>query len=77
MAKTIEVHFFKPSGKWYTTEDIEMECPEGLELISDAFEKALRNHFKDQPHRLTEMDAVCVDLCPPRMLRSGAWAESE
>ena len=53
-----EVLFFKPSGKWYTTEDVlfEKENYSGTD-IHDAFLIALKNTIKN---RFVGMMAICV-----------------
>lgn len=83
----VRVDFFKSSGKWYTTEAVKWtgEWKGGLviggQLILDAFAKSLRDHFKDQPDRLSEMDAVCLhpyhEYAHPIMFRRGEWRDEQ
>lgn len=72
----VRVDFFKESGKWYTTEAVAWTGPFEGDSI-DAFKQSLRDHFKDEPHRLSTMDAVCLEpyheLSFPIMLRQGSW----
>lgn len=61
----VQVEFFKPSGKWYTTEAVKWLTWKGDpsadgKLIHDAFKEALDTHFGDN-HRLRGMWAVCFD----------------
>lgn len=84
----VRVDFFKPSGKWYTTEAVKWtgDCwvndPHGEtakrgEPIHDAFIHSLRDHFKDCPNRLEGMDAVCLEPYHkhsfPLMCKAGGW----
>lgn len=80
-AAMVRVDFFKPSGKWYTTEAVKWtggwvakNC-----LIHDAFIKSLRDHFKKTPNRLSEMDAVCLhpyhEYEHPICIRNGGWTK--
>jgi hypothetical protein len=63
---SVRVDFFKPSGKWYTTEAVKWT---GMwrgedQLIHDAFKQSLRDHFLDDgkpTNRLNGMTAVCLD----------------
>ena len=71
------VDFFKPSGKWYTTEAVKFvgEWKAGPDnLIHDAFKRSLREHFRDNPDRLFDMVAVCLEpyheYSHPLMVRS-------
>lgn len=59
----VRVDFFKPSGKWYTTESVRWtgEWEGEKQLIHDAFAKSLRDHVKDNPNRLDGMTAVCLE----------------
>ena len=70
----VEVNFFKPSGKWYTTEAVKflhwekLKFAEGVGTygmtVHDAFEEALKNHLwseEDQRYRLDDMWAVCLE----------------
>ena len=73
----VRVSFFKKSGKWYTDEKIiwtgaYTNCP-----IHDSFKKSLRDHFKDSPDRLSEMDAICLEPyhehAHPIQIKNGEW----
>jgi len=87
----VRVDFFKPSGKWYTTEAVKWT---GAWLgkdgdIHEQFAKSLRDHFKEHPERLCEMDAICLDPyhefshpiqiklgcknSPPIQIKQGKW----
>ena len=55
----VEVTFFKPRGKYYTTESIEWLSSGGL--IHDEFKTSLRKHLKD---RLQDTLAVCIEPTP-------------
>jgi hypothetical protein len=65
----VRVDFFKPSGRWYTTEEVVWTGGYDDCLIQDAFVKSLRNHFaKDvitvggvTHQRLSGMTAVCLE----------------
>lgn len=60
----VRVDFFKPSGKWYCTEAVKFigEWKASSDnLIHDAFKRSLREHFKDEPGRLSDMVAVCLE----------------
>lgn len=50
------VDFFKPSGKWYTTEEFEFLWYTD-KFITDAFRESLLKAF---PNRYTGMTAVCL-----------------
>ena len=72
----VRVDFFKPSGKWYTTEAVEWTGGwQGKIPIHVAFAKSLNDHF--QGERLSDMDAIC--LVPyhenehPICIRQGGW----
>lgn len=72
----VRVDFFKPSGKWYTTEAVKfLYYNEGD--IHFAFAKSLCEHFKDSPGRLSDMDAICLEPYHihnhPIMLKEGQW----
>jgi hypothetical protein len=54
------VDFFKPSGKWYTTEAVDFDDFYHEPLIHDAFHKALKKHFNGMS-RLAGMTAVCLE----------------
>lgn len=75
--RMVRVDFFKESGKWYTT--IAMKWTGGYtdRLIHDAFAQSLRDHFKDNPNRLKDMDAVCLHPyhthAHPIQIKSGEW----
>lgn len=56
----IRVDFFKPSGKWYTTEAVKWTGEYSSGLIHEEFAKSLRDHFKDNRKRLSDMDAICL-----------------
>lgn len=81
----VRVDFFKPSGKWYTTEAVKwtgayrME-DEGGELLHDAFKHSLIDHFENTPRRLSEMDAICLEpyhqLSHPIMIKAGGWNDN-
>lgn len=68
-SNSVRVDFFRPGGKWYTTEAV--VWPEGMwsqggpedgyNLITDAFRTALDYHFKNRPNRLKGMWAVCLE----------------
>lgn len=53
----VEVHFFKESGKWYATEQIDWDGLYNEPLIHDAFRIALKRQLKG---RFEEMWAVCI-----------------
>jgi hypothetical protein len=71
----VRVDFFKPSGKWYTTESVKWTGPyKGTDektgkitLIHEAFAISLRDHFANtmlpglDRWRLEEMTAVCLE----------------
>src|SRR5271154_7080553 len=69
----VRVDFFKPSGKWYTTEAVRWSRYHGREggqesgriiLIQDAFREALHAHLFDAKTgrtRLAGMTAVCLE----------------
>lgn len=67
-ADMVRVDFFKPSGKFYTTEAVRWltyNVPRGLihdsgKQIDESFHEALANHFGDKP-RLVGMTAVCLE----------------
>ena len=73
----VRVDFFKSSGKWYTTEAVEWLDYSKKVLIHDAFKNALRNHFNDNPYRLSDMDAICLEPfhehAHPVQLKNGSW----
>lgn len=58
----VRVDFFKPSGKWYTTEAVRWTGKfAGGSLIYEEFKKSLVDHFKSTPGRLSDMTAVCLE----------------
>ncbi len=72
----VRVDFFTPTGKWKYTESVRWigwDTP----LIHDAFKESLREHFKDFPNRLSDLDAVCLEpyhrYSHPVMLKAGSW----
>ena len=73
----VRVDFFKSSGKWYTTEAVKWTGKYSSGIIHDEFEKSLRDHFKDNPNRLSDMDAICLHPYHqhehPLCIRSGGW----
>ena len=78
----VRVDFWKPSGKWYTTEAVKWtgkyrkENDDGWN-IHEQFAKSLRDHFKDTPDRLSDMDATCLEpyheYSHPIQLKAGSW----
>lgn len=58
---TIKVHFFKATGKWYTTEDVPVMFEPGGIAIRE-FREALRVHLGG---RLQGMIAVTTDEKAP------------
>jgi len=79
----VRVDFFKPSGKWYETEAVKWTGAwKGSEqLIHDAFKQSLRDHFKNSPDRLSDMDAVCIhpyhEMEHPIQVKAGKWNEED
>lgn len=75
----VRVDFFKSSGKWYATEAVKWtgKWSGKNSVIHDEFEKSLRDHFKDQPERLSDTDAVCLhpyhEDAHPIQLKNGSW----
>jgi len=75
----VRVDFFKPSGKWYTTEAVRWtgEWRGDKQLIHDAFIQSLRDHFMEVPRRLSNMDAVCLEPyhenSHPIQIKNGGW----
>lgn len=75
----VRVDFFKPGGKWYETEAVKWtgawKAKDGL--IHDAFKQSLRDHFKDKPERLSNMDAICLhpyhEYEHPIQVKAGGW----
>lgn len=79
-ADQVRVDFFKQSGKWYTTEAVIWTGKwDGTTDIHESFSKSLRDHFKETPDRLSEMDAICLDPyhehTHPIQIRKGGWIE--
>lgn len=70
----VRVDFFKPSGKWYTTESIKWTGDYYKDNLHDSFKKSLRESLGD---RLSDMDAVCLepyhDMGYPLMIKNGGW----
>ena len=54
----VRVDFFRPSGKWYTTEGVKWTGGYRDCCIFSAFRQSLRDHLGD---RLCDMDAVCLE----------------
>lgn len=81
----VRVDFFKPSGKWYTTEAVKWTGDYRFEtrkkLIHESFAKSLRDHFQDTPNRLSDMDAICLHPYHkhehPIQLKAGRWNSME
>lgn len=77
----VRVDFWKKSGKWYTTEAVKWTAGWHRDscLINDGFKQSLRDHFKDIPNRLSDMDATCLDpyheLSHPIQIIAGGWNE--
>lgn len=80
----VRVDFFKPSGKWYCTEAVKwtgewIGANDKKQDIFEAFKQSLRDHFKDNPNRLSDMDAICLEPYHewehPIQLKNGAWRE--
>ena len=71
----VRVDFFKPSGKWYTTEAV--KWVKSFDMLHDEFANSLRNHFKDAPDRLSDMDAICLEPyhvdSHPIQIKNGGW----
>ncbi len=69
----VRVDFFKPSGKWYTTEAVRWTGGYKGDIHS-AFAESLRNHLKG---RLSDTDAVCLEpyheLSHPLCMKAGKW----
>lgn len=80
-ASMVRVDFFKESGKWYTTEAVKWTGGWNSKnvMIHDAFVQSLRDHFKDAPNRLSDMDAVCLhpyhERPYPLCIRKGGWVK--
>lgn len=77
----VRVDFFKSSGKWYETEAVKWTAGWSKDscLIHDGFKQSLRDHFKDNPDRLSDMDAVCLEpyheRSHPICVRNGGWVK--
>ena len=87
----IRVDFFKSSGKWYTTEAVKWTGKYRIEDgknsaqcdgwdIHAQFAKSLCDHFKDNPKRLSDMDAICIEpyheYAYPIQIKCGGWTSS-
>lgn len=70
----VRVDFFKPSGKWYTTEAIRWTGGYYNDNLIESFAKSLRDSLGS---RLSDMDAVCLepyrDIGYPLMIKNGGW----
>ena len=76
----VRVDFFRPTGKWYTDEAVKWignGFTEDAPLIHEQFKNSLRNHFKDTPDRLSDMDAICLEPYHKHshsiQLKAGRW----
>jgi len=79
----VRVDFWKPSGKWYTTESVKWTGKYRKKNNDDGWDiheqlaKSLRDHFKDTPDRLSDMDATCLEpyheYSHPIQLKAGSW----
>jgi hypothetical protein len=77
----VRVDFWKPFGKWYCTEAVkwtgEWKGEKAKQSIHEAFAQSLRDHFKDTPDRLSEMDATCLEpyheYSHPIQIKCGGW----
>lgn len=75
----VRVDFFKPSGKWYTTECVRWtgEWEAKKQGLFDAFKQSLKDHFKGDPNRLSGMTVVCLnpyhEYSHPIMLYADDW----
>jgi hypothetical protein len=54
----VRVDFFKESGKWYATEQMEWLHYKGEMLIHDAFIRSLQAQFNGKYH---DMTAICLE----------------
>jgi len=77
--RCVRVDFFKPLGKWYTTEAVVWTGTYSNGLIHEQFAKSLRDHFAaDAPARL-DMDAVCLEphhiRSHPIQIKAGGWQQ--
>ena len=59
-ARYTKVFFFKPSGKWSTTETVKW-VGDGTTCIFEEFKNSLIEHFKNNPNRLSDMIAICIE----------------
>lgn len=60
----VRVDFFKPSGKWYTTEAVDMSRWHDHPDMLYAFAKSICDHLRcleTKDYRLSEMVAVCIE----------------
>ena len=74
----VRVDFFRASGKWYCTESVLWTGDwSGKFDIHDAFIKSLQDHFKEDPKRLSDTDAICLhpyhEYKHPIQLKAGSW----
>ncbi len=78
----VRVDFFRPNGKWYCTEAVKwtgewIGANDKKQDIFEAFKQSLKDHFKDNPNRLSDMDAVCLEpyheWTHPIILKNGSW----
>ena len=69
----VRVDFFKPSGKWYTTEEMKW-IGYDTENIHEAFALSLRKAFG---MHYTDMDVICLEPYHehafPLCFRNGGW----
>jgi len=59
----MEIHFFKPSGKWYTSEEVPWTADREKYLLLE-FAKVLKDYLYDPITgriRLQDMIAVCIE----------------
>lgn len=72
----VRVDFFKPTGKWYTTEAVKWTGEYKDCCIFQSFRKSLRDHFEGS-NRLSDMDAICLEPyhihAHPIILKNGSW----
>ena len=74
----VRVDFFKPSGKWYTTEAVKWTGAWAAKEqgLFAAFAKSLKDHLGN---RLSEMDAICLkpyhEHEHPIQFKNGGWLE--
>lgn len=75
----VRVDFFKQSGKWYCTEAVKWtgEWKGDKQDIHESFKQSLRDHFKDTPNRLSDMEAICLapyhEYTHPIQVKAGSW----